>query len=162
VTRGKHRGWSSDQVLGALLTGIGVAACLGAVALVAAATSYDGPRGLRPYTIEGRTYAPRDLDAYDSVGVASWYGEPFHGRPTANGERYDQHDLSAAHRTLPLGTRVQVTRLATGRSLFLRVTDRGPFVDGRIIDVSREAARRLGFLEEGLARVRVRRLRSPL
>lgn len=149
-------------MLGALLTGVGAAVCLGALALVAGATSYDGPRGLRPYSIEGRTYAPHDLAAYDSVGVASWYGEPFHGRPTANGERYDKNALSAAHRTLPLGSRVQVTRLATGRSLFLRITDRGPFVDGRIIDVSREAARRLGFLEEGLAKVRVRRLRSPL
>lgn len=152
----------SHRLVGILLTGAAVLICLGVLALVAEATRYDGPRGLKPYTIEGERYRPHAAAGYDTVGIASWYGDPFHGRPTANGTRYDQDGLSAAHRTLPLGTPVRVTRLEDGRSLILRITDRGPFVKGRIIDLSRGAARRLGFANDGLARVRVRALHSPL
>jgi rare lipoprotein A len=89
------------------------------------------------------------------VGLASWYGGSFHGRRTASGERFDQEALTAAHRSLPLGTRARVTNLENGRSVIITVTDRGPFVRGRIIDLSRGAARRLGILRAGKARVRV-------
>jgi len=92
---------------------------------------------------------------WHEVGVASYYGGEFHGRRTASGERYHQGKLTAAHPTLPFGTRVRVTNLENGQSVVLRVTDRGPFRKGRIIDVSRKAARELGFLRAGTARVRV-------
>lgn len=89
------------------------------------------------------------------TGTASYYDAAYHGRATASGERYDAAALTAAHRSLPFGTRVRVTNLANGRSVVVTVTDRGPFKRGRIIDVSTRAARRLGFLREGTARVRV-------
>ena len=95
------------------------------------------------------------------IGLASWYGPGFHGRRSANGERFDANGLSAAHRTLGLGTRVRVTNLANGRSVVLRITDRGPYVRGRIIDLSYGAARRLGIVRRGLARVRVEPLDPP-
>ncbi len=90
---------------------------------------------------------------YQAVGVASWYGGKFHGRRTANGEIYDQNGQTAAHKTLPFGTRVRVVNLENGRATVLRINDRGPFVRGRIIDVSRRAAEVLGFRSKGLARV---------
>jgi rare lipoprotein A len=89
------------------------------------------------------------------VGLASYYDSKFHGEPTASGERYDERALTAAHRTLPFGTRVQVTNLSNGRSVVVTITDRGPFARGRVIDVSRRAARRLGFLRDGTTRVRL-------
>jgi rare lipoprotein A (peptidoglycan hydrolase) len=140
---------------------VGVLAVV-AVAWLADSVAYEGRRGLRPYTIEGVRYEPRVYDAYSTVGTASWYGHPFHGRATANGEIYDQEAFTAAHPTLPLGTRVKVTNLANGRSVILTVNDRGPFVGDRLIDVSRLAARRLGFKDAGLAQVRVTALHSPL
>lgn len=94
-------------------------------------------------------------------GVASWYGPGFHGRPTASGETFDQEGMTAAHRTLPMGTRIRVTVRSTGRTTVLVVNDRGPFVDGRVLDVSRAAARRLGFLRRGTARVRLEVLALP-
>lgn len=90
------------------------------------------------------------------VGVASWYGGRFNGRRTANGETYDMNALTAAHRTLPFGTIVDVTNLENGKTVRLRINDRGPFVRGRIIDTSRRAAEELGFLIDGTARVRLR------
>ena len=92
---------------------------------------------------------------YGMVGIASWYGGKFHGRRTASGAIYDQNGNTAAHRTLPFGTWVRVTNLANGRWIDLVINDRGPFVRGRIIDVSRGAAAQLGFLRQGLTRVRV-------
>lgn len=92
---------------------------------------------------------------YEAVGIASWYGGKFHGRKTASGAIFDQNGHTAAHRSLPFGTRVRVTNLENGRSVVLVVNDRGPFVRGRIIDVSRRAAAQLGFLRKGLTRVRV-------
>jgi rare lipoprotein A len=89
------------------------------------------------------------------TGVASWYGPGFHGNPTSSGEIYDQNDLTAAHQTLPLGTRVLVTNLENGRVIEVRINDRGPFVDGRIIDLSRAAAGSLGMIGPGTARVRL-------
>jgi rare lipoprotein A len=109
-----------------------------------------------PYTIDGVWYYPAADYAYDEIGIASWYGEEFHGRYTANGEVFDQNTLTAAHPTLPMPSVVQVMNLENGRSLKLRVNDRGPFVSGRVIDVSRSAARALGFEEQGTAKVRVK------
>ena len=95
----------------------------------------------------------RDRDA--EVGNASFYAHRFHGRSTASGEAYDETKLTAAHRTLPFGTRVRVTNLENGRSVMLRVNDRGPHRKSRVIDVSYVAAKRLGFVRDGVARVRV-------
>ncbi|QLC21486.1 septal ring lytic transglycosylase RlpA family protein [Parasphingopyxis sp. CP4] len=111
-----------------------------------------------PYTIDGRTYTPSDPSHYDEVGLASFYGEELGGRPTANGEIFRPAGISAAHRTLPLPSYVEVTSLQTGRSILVRVNDRGPFAGNRIIDLSIGAARLLGFVEQGTAPVRVRRV----
>lgn len=92
---------------------------------------------------------------FRQVGLASWYGPGFHGRLTASGDRFDQNDLTAAHRKLPLGSEVKVTNLENGRSIVVEINDRGPYVAGRVIDLSKAAARRLGIIEEGLAKVRV-------
>lgn len=117
---------------------------------------------MRPYQIRGRWYHPQEDRNYQEVGMASWYGDRFHGRPTATGETFDMNALTAAHKTLPLPGLVEVTNLENGRTAVLRVNDRGPFVDGRIIDLSRGAARELGLLERGVGRVRVRYLgRAP-
>jgi rare lipoprotein A len=92
------------------------------------------------------------------IGVASFYAHRFHGRRTASGARYDMHALTCAHPTAPFGTRLRVTELASGRSVVVTVTDRGPFAGGRIVDLSLAAAKRLGIVQRGLARVRVERL----
>ncbi|NKN34628.1 septal ring lytic transglycosylase RlpA family protein [Marichromatium bheemlicum] len=94
-------------------------------------------------------------------GIASYYHDSLHGLPTASGTPYDKHRLSAAHKTLPLGTKVRVTDTATGKSIVVRINDRGPFIKGRIIDLSRAAAARLDMLHKGLARVRVEILSVP-
>jgi rare lipoprotein A len=108
-----------------------------------------------PYQIAGRWYYPSYDPSYAAVGIASWYGYPFHGRATANGELFDRDRPSAAHPTLPLPSIVRVTNLANQRQLELRVNDRGPFVGDRIIDLSQAAARELGFEEHGITEVRV-------
>lgn len=108
-----------------------------------------------PYRIKGVLYVPKVDYDYEETGNASWYGGAFHNRLTSNGERFDQNALSAAHQTLPLPSMVRVTNLDNGRSLTLRVNDRGPFVAGRILDVSKKAAKLLGFHGRGTARVRV-------
>jgi rare lipoprotein A len=113
-----------------------------------------------PYQVKGVWYTPEPDYAYDRTGPASWYGEAFQGQYTANGEVYDLNELTAAHKTLPLPCVVEVTNLANGRSLRLRVNDRGPFAGGRILDVSRRAAQLLGFERTGTAEVRVRVLRD--
>ncbi len=109
----------------------------------------------KPYQIQGRWYYPKEDWGYSEEGLASWYGDEFHGRKTANGESFDKSALTAAHRTLPMPSLVRVTNLDNGRIAVLRVNDRGPFKKGRIIDVSHEAARVLGFESQGMARVRV-------
>lgn len=109
----------------------------------------------KPYQVRGVWYYPAVDYEYSEVGVASWYGPGFDGRPTANGELYDMNDLTAAHRTLPMPSIVRVTNLENGRSIKLRVNDRGPFVGARIIDVSRRAAQLLGFHINGTAQVLV-------
>jgi rare lipoprotein A len=109
----------------------------------------------KPYQAAGRWYYPREDKYYNKVGIASWYGPQFHQLRTANGELYDMNELTAAHTTLPMPSFVRVTNLENGRSVILRINDRGPFVDDRIIDVSRRAAQLLGFIGPGTARVRV-------
>src|SRR5437764_4381596 len=117
----------------------------------------------RPYMVGGRMYYPEENTRYRSEGLASWYGEDFHGRLTANGEVYDMHSLSAAHPTLPMPSYVRVTNLENGRSLVVRVNDRGPYHRDRVIDVSVKAARLLDFHGDGVARVRVEYVsRAPL
>jgi len=111
-----------------------------------------------PYNVGGIWYYPaRDL-TYDETGIGSWYGDEFAGRLTANGEIFDPEQITAAHKTLPMPSVVRVTNLDNGKSLVVRVNDRGPFVPGRIIDLSRESARLLGFKDEGIAKVRVKLL----
>jgi rare lipoprotein A len=112
----------------------------------------------QPYLVLGKWYYPKDEPAYDMTGIASWYGPGFHAQPTANGERYDQNGISAAHKTLPLPSYVEVTNLDNGRKLVVRINDRGPYVDGRIIDLSRRSAQLLGVDGPGTAHVRVRRV----
>lgn len=123
---------------------------LGAVALGLALAACAGP---------ATTVVPWPPPSGDGqVGLASWYGKDFHGRRTANGEIYDMYQMTAAHKTLPLGTWVEVIHLETGRSIQVRVNDRGPFIAGRIIDLSYGAARILGLLGQGVAPVRIRTL----
>ena len=111
----------------------------------------------QPYRIDGVWYYPKEDWSYDRTGLASWYGKPFHGRRTADGEIFNLNALSAAHRTLPMPVVVKVTNLDNGKSVKLRINDRGPFVatGNRIIDVSKHAAKVLGFEHSGLAPVRV-------
>lgn len=109
----------------------------------------------KTYSIFGKSYTPRHQPDYDVTGTASWYGDKFHGKPTATGELYDMNDLTAAHKTLPLNSMVYVTNVKTGKGLMVRVNDRGPFVGDRIIDLSRASAKALGFFNSGLVTVRV-------
>lgn len=119
----------------------------------------DEPRsawGNQTYTVRGRTFEILPTAAgYDYIGEASWYGTKFHGRRTANGERYDMYELTAAHTTLPIPTYVRVTNLENGRQTVVRINDRGPFHGGRFIDLSYAAAVKLGMTKRGTARVRV-------
>lgn len=115
--------------------------------------------GNSDYTIGGIRYqVMASADGYRAEGIASWYGEKFHGHTTSNGEVYDMYQLSAAHTRLPLPTYVRVTNLENGREVIVRVNDRGPFHDNRLIDLSYAAAVRLGFADQGVARVRVEAL----
>ena len=165
------QGWRRDYQIVKRVAGLARAGTLIAVlSLVACSTPQHGPSpaapvpgaGLgiykvgKPYQVDGTWYYPREDWNYDETGIASWYGEAFHGRYTANGEVFDLNGLTAAHHTLQLPSVVQVTNLENGRSIELRVNDRGPFARGRIIDVSRHAAQMLGFERQGTAKVRVR------
>ncbi|WP_217476179.1 septal ring lytic transglycosylase RlpA family protein [Stutzerimonas stutzeri] len=117
---------------------------------------HNGPFKANPYTVLGKTYYPiGDGRHYRETGTASWYGTKFHGQPTANGEKYDLYGMSAAHKTLPLPSYVRVTNLDNGKTVVLRVNDRGPFYSDRIIDLSFAAAKKLGYAEVGTARVKV-------
>ncbi len=117
----------------------------------------------RPYRVGGRWYHPREDRNYDRVGTASWYGTAFHGRRTSNGEVYDMHALTAGHPTLPMPSYVYVTNVQNGRTVLVRVNDRGPYAKDRLIDLSYGTARMLGYHNRGLARVRVRYAgRAPL
>ena len=150
--------WSSLALL------LGLAACAGPKPRPVAhgapphAAAPGGVKIGQPYQVLGRTYVPADDRSYDTTGIASWYGPTFHGLSTANGETYDQDGLTAAHKTLPMPSYVEVANLDNGRMLTVRINDRGPFVDGRIIDLSRKSAQLLGVDRPGTARVRVRRV----
>jgi len=109
----------------------------------------------KTYTIMGKSYTPKHEPDYNVVGIASWYGDKFHGKPTATGEIYDKNDLTAAHKTLPLNSMLYVTNLENGKSLMVRLNDRGPFIGDRIIDLSEAAANALGTKGQGLGKVRV-------
>lgn len=120
----------------------------------------DGPQGGvykvgEPYQVNGVWYTPVEDYGYDETGIASWYGADFHGKATANGETYDMNEVTAAHKTLPMPSLARVTNLENGRSLIVRVNDRGPFVAGRIIDLSRRSAQLLGLDGKGTGKVRV-------
>jgi len=114
----------------------------------------------KPYKIAGITYYPREYDSYKKQGVASWYGKKFHGKRTANNEIYNMKDFTAAHKTLPLPSIVKVKNLENGKSVIVKVNDRGPFTKNRVIDVSKRAANSLGFLEKGTTRVEVTLLKG--
>jgi len=110
----------------------------------------------KPYTINGKTYYPIDsADGYWERGQASWYGKKFHGRKTSNGETYNMYDMTAAHKTLPMNTMLLVRNLENGRETVVRVNDRGPFIRGRIIDLSYTAASKINLVKQGVARVEI-------
>jgi len=114
-----------------------------------------------PYQVDGQTYTPVDVMNYDEVGYASWYGAELGGRPTANGEIFMPEGISGAHRTLPLPSYVEVTSLDTGRTILVRINDRGPFTSGRLIDLSYGAAAQLGIADQGVTAIRMRRVNPP-
>jgi len=117
----------------------------------------------KPYVVGGRTYVPEENPNYRAEGLASWYGDDFHGRLTANGEVFDMGSLTAAHTTLPMPSYARVTNLGNGKSLIVRINDRGPYHGDRVIDVSHKAAELLDFKNHGVARVRVEYVgRAPL
>ncbi|MEJ0063548.1 MAG: septal ring lytic transglycosylase RlpA family protein [Alphaproteobacteria bacterium] len=113
-----------------------------------------------PYTINGVQYYPKEDFSYDKTGLASWYGPGFHHGRTANGDRFDSNELTAAHPTLPMPSLARITNLENGKSIVVRINDRGPFSGKRLIDVSRRSAELLGFAQQGTARVRVQVLRD--
>lgn len=118
--------------------------------------SSTSPATMRPYTVLGQSYQPQPKPkGYTFRGTASWYGKKFHGRKTASGERFNMHDLTAAHTTLPMNTQVRVCNRNNGKSVVVRINDRGPFAKNRVIDVSRRAAEELGMIGSGTAPVEV-------
>lgn len=114
----------------------------------------------KPYTIMGKTYYPHIDEDYVEVGMASWYGKDFHNKKTSNGETYNMNDFTAAHRTLPMPSMVRITNLENGRSIKVRINDRGPFVKNRIIDVSKRVAEELNFHNQGTTKVKVEYLKE--
>ena len=144
--------------LSSLLASFAAASALGACASSGGGGGSYRAANLRPYEIDGRRYAPEAFRRYDVKGVASWYSYPSHTRHTATGEWFDPGRMTAAHKTLPLPCEVEVTNLENGRKVRVRVNDRGPYADGRIIDLSRAAAEKLGFTRAGTTRVRVKLL----
>ncbi|WP_456432336.1 septal ring lytic transglycosylase RlpA family protein [Thermosulfuriphilus sp.] len=142
--------------LGLLLLAFLLAGCAPRLTYIPSPPGPKPPATQRPYTVGGKTYYPLPSSrGFVEVGLASWYGPGFHGRRTANGERYNMYEFTAAHKTLPMNTYVLVTNLENGRQTVVRINDRGPFVKGRIIDLSYAAARALGMHRKGLARVRL-------
>lgn len=114
----------------------------------------------KPYKIDGKTYYPQKNENYKEIGLASWYGDDFHNKKTANGEVFNKNTFTAAHKTLPLPSVVKVTNLENGRTIILRVNDRGPFVDNRIIDVSEKAAKHIDMHNKGVTQVKVEYLKK--
>ena len=156
-----HSRWLHTILVALLLA---LAGCAEAELAAHAVKSMEGAKGPpkvgsykigKPYQVAGRWYYPKEDFEYDETGIASWYGPGFDGKTTANGEIFDRYRLTAAHRTLPLPSVVRVINLENGRSIKMRVNDRGPFAKNRIIDVSWKAADLLGFVNQGTAKVRV-------
>jgi rare lipoprotein A (peptidoglycan hydrolase) len=135
--------------------GRGLACAIALLAFGGCATpSGTGSQSLAPYTVEGRRYAPvRQWQGFVEDGLASWYGRSYQGRPTASGEPFDAHALTAAHPVLPMQVCVQVTNPENHQAVVVRINDRGPFAPGRIIDLSEAAATGIGMLDDGVARV---------
>lgn len=156
------RGWGQAALL--LTIGLALAACGGPSLRFSEGrgplTPHPTYKVGAPYTVKGITYYPHVDYAYDQTGMASWYGEAFNGQYTANGEVFDLNQITAAHPTLPLPSIVEIVNLQNNRALRVRVNDRGPFADGRVIDVSRRVAQLLGFERSGTAMVRVRILKD--
>lgn len=124
------------------------------------ANSTHGRRG-KAYTVRGKRYVPfASISEFSETGQASWYGPGFHGRLTANGERYNQHELTAAHKELPLNSVIRVTRVSTGKSIVVRVNDRGPFHGNRVLDLSYGAAKQLGIVQKGSDKVKIELISS--
>lgn len=116
----------------------------------------NSPATMRPYKINGKTYYPEQVSVGDiQIGIASWYGPNFHGKYTSNGEIYDMNGMTAAHKTYPMNTMVKVTNRDTGATATVRINDRGPFVDGRVIDLSKTAANLVGVFAKGTAPVKL-------
>lgn len=137
-----------------LLCGISGLAVLSALLMLAGCAAKPPEPGT--YRVLGRTYKVLDkAEGYAETGIASWYGKDFHGKKTANGEIYDMYGRTCAHKTLPLGTRVRIKNLENGREVEARINDRGPFVEGRIIDLTLTIAKELGMADQGIAMVRV-------
>jgi rare lipoprotein A len=162
----RHRRRDVQTFAAVMLAGVSLAACATVQPRYAAhapSASQARPPGAHrgyktgdPYQVGGIWYVPHDQPHYDEKGIASWYGDAFNMKPTADGEIFDMNGFSAAHTTLPLPSMVEVTNLDNGRKLVVRVNDRGPFVGDRIIDLSHAAAHELGYDRQGLAHVRVR------
>ena len=164
-----HQGWVADcpgrrdLPRGGSGAARGLVAALAGTLIFGACATAPAPGG-RPPAPVGEPPAPRSSSARPEaaeVGLASWYGRGDHGNRTASGEPFDMEAFTAAHRSLPFGTRVRVTHLATGRTVMVRINDRGPWVESRVIDLSRRAAQALGILWDGVARVRLEVVRSP-
>lgn len=134
--------------LALLVSLIGLAGC--------GPTSSGGVPGHKTYTVRGKTYRPLiSGEGFREEGVASWYGPGFHGKKTANGETFNTHAMTAAHKTLPFNSRVKVTNTSNGRSVVVRINDRGPFAHERVIDLSRAAADKIGLIKDGTCPVRI-------
>ena len=108
-----------------------------------------------PYQVGNEWYYPHEDYSYDETGIASWYGSDFHGQATANGEQFNKDELTAAHKTLPLPSLARVTNLDNGRSIVVRINDRGPFISGRIIDLTRAAAKKIDMINQGVTKVKI-------
>ena len=153
--------WALPRLFLSLVLALALSACAETNFLLHTAKKMrDGPSGGvykvgEPYQVGGVWYTPVEDYRYDETGIASWYGADFHGRATANGETYDMNEVTAAHKTLPMPSLARVTNLENGRSLIVRVNDRGPFVAGRIVDLSRRSAQLLGLEGQGTGKVRV-------
>ena len=142
------------QFLSACIISVILAGCAGT-------STYDYKVNTNPYTINGTTYYPMaSAGGFSETGTASWYGPDFHGKQTASGEIYDKYAYTAAHKTLPFGTRVKVTNLDNGLSTTVVINDRGPFKSGRIIDLSYSAAQKISMVGTGTARVRIKAIGS--
>lgn len=151
-----RRPFSSSLLLIFLLIGVFVLTGCALPGPHGGAGSRGGGGSGKPYTVRGKTYRPyTTANGFTEVGVASWYGPGFHGKLTANGERYNQNAMTAAHKLLPFNTDIRVTNLDNGRSTVVRINDRGPFVANRVIDLSRRAAEQIDMIGSGTARVRL-------